>query len=55
MGEIADMMIDGLMCSHCGECFDESYDVPVLCPACFDSETEEERAGIQKAWLKEEA
>lgn len=53
MGEIADAMIEGSMCSHCGTCFREDHGYPVLCNSCFDDETEKERAGLQRATLEE--
>lgn len=53
MGENADDMIDGACCSHCGIYFEDSHGYPVLCKSCFDSETKEERAGIQRATEKE--
>jgi Zn-dependent alcohol dehydrogenase len=53
MGEYADSVISGFMCSHCGQCFDGEHGHPVLCKDCFDSETEEERAGLPRATLKE--
>jgi len=54
MGEIADDMINGRCCSHCGVYFFNGsklhqHDYPVLCHDCYDEETEEERAGIQRS------
>lgn len=53
MGEIAEDTIYGLCCSHCGTYFEEEHGHPVLCPNCYDNETAEERAGIQRAYKKE--
>jgi len=53
MGEIADDMIDGSSCSHCGIYFEDSHSYPVLCHNCFDTSTPKERAGIQRATEKE--
>ena len=53
MGQIADDMVNGLCCSHCGIYFEEEHGHPVLCKDCYESEIEEERAGIQKAHIKE--
>jgi len=53
VGEIADMMVNGEMCSHCGVCFEKAYGYPVLCHTCYDEETEEERAGLPRATNKE--
>ena len=50
MGEDA---IDGLCCSHCGVYFEEEHGYPVLCRSCYEGETEEERAGMPMAFLKE--
>jgi len=54
---IADDMIDGLTCSHCGQYFADpngpgtlyAHGYPVLCDECYDDCTEEERAGLQRA------
>ena len=53
MGQISDDMYTGLCCSHCGIYFEGYHGYPVLCESCYESETEEERAGIQKAHIKE--
>lgn len=53
MGQIADDMINGFCCSHCGTYFKEPHGYPVLCKDCYENETEEERAGIQKSHIKE--
>lgn len=53
MGEIADDMIEGFMCSHCGTYFDKAHGHPVLCYSCFTDETPEERAGLGQAYIKE--
>jgi transcription elongation factor Elf1 len=58
MGEIADDMVSGASCSHCGVYFKRKingkiesieHGYSVLCHHCFDTETEEERAGIQRS------
>ncbi len=46
MGKIADLMINGKQCSHCGMCFEKEHGCPVLCQDCYENETEEERAGL---------
>ena len=53
MGQIADDMINGLSCSHCGIYFDGEHGYPVLCKDCFNLETKEERFGLQEAYIKE--
>jgi len=35
MGEMADDLIDGYSCSHCGIYFEEAHGFPVLCESCF--------------------
>ena len=50
---MADATVDGQMCCHCGIFFEEPHGYPVLCKDCYNSETEEERCGIQRAWLPE--
>jgi hypothetical protein len=45
MGDAADAMIDGLLCSQCGELLDgEETGHPRLCAACDD------RAGPLEEW-----
>ena len=34
MGDIADMMLDGTLCSSCGEFLGAEDDYPQMCPAC---------------------
>ncbi len=53
MGEIADEMVDGLSCCHCGIYFIDPHGYPVLCHDCYDSETKPERAGIQRSFIIE--
>jgi hypothetical protein len=53
MGEIAEDMVNGRCCSHCGIYFQKAHGYPVLCSDCYNNETKEERAGIQKAIYKE--
>ena len=41
MGEIAEMMISGILCCQCGETLDEEIiemqlDIPVICNSCFE-------------------
>ena len=55
MGQMAEDMVDGTMCSHCGCIFKKDDDsaythgYPVLCWECYDEETPQERAGIPRA------
>jgi len=35
MGEIADSMVDGEMCSWCGIMFTEEHGYPVACDSCW--------------------
>jgi hypothetical protein len=49
MGEIADDMVNGFQCSHCGVCFEREHGYPVLCHDCYDGKTAAERAGLQRA------
>ncbi len=53
MGEIADMMINGESCSHCSTMFKNAHGYPVLCRECFDTESKEERAGLQRTTEEE--
>ena len=38
MGEIAEAMINGEMCSWCGVYFEQANEFPVLCEDCFQEE-----------------
>ena len=49
MGEMADDLINGACCSHCGIYFEAEHGYPVLCTSCFFESSKEERAGIQRA------
>lgn len=53
MGEMADDMVEGRCCSHCGVYFEDEHGYPVLCKDCYDEETPKERAGLQRATIKE--
>jgi hypothetical protein len=53
MGELADEMLDGWSCSHCGIYFKTGHGFPVLCKDCFNEETKEERAGLPRATEEE--
>ncbi len=52
MGEIADMMLDGTMCSSCGEFLggDEGY--PVMCKSCESENNDEPLAKPLKKKVK---
>lgn len=43
MGEIADMMIDGDMCTRCGEYLGNGGGYAQLCRGCINEEKEENR------------
>lgn len=47
MGQAANDIVDGLVCSHCGIYFVESHGYPVLCDEC--AEVDEGASGIRKA------
>lgn len=38
MGEIAEGMINGFQCSHCGVCFEQEHGYPVLCTDCYEKQ-----------------
>ncbi len=48
---VADDMIDGLNCSHCGLFFAQEHGYPVLCESCFRADRG--RSGYQKAIFPE--
>jgi hypothetical protein len=43
MGEIAEQILEGEMCSNCGVCF-EAHGYPVLCTECFKQLEEEDNS-----------
>ena len=44
MGEIADAMLDGDLCEHCGVALDEEdFGYPRICPGCKLREQQEAR------------
>ncbi len=51
MGEIADMMINGEMCSWCGICFIGEHSYPVVCKSCAEGKSDKEllKVGVQNA------
>jgi hypothetical protein len=51
MGEIAEDMVDGLCCSHCGVYFEKEHGYPVLCQDCH--KRDEGESGLPKATEKE--
>lgn len=48
MGEIAEDMVDGFMCSLCGTYFEKEHDYPVVCDYCWDDLSVEEKKHYQK-------
>ena len=57
MADIADLYIDGVMCSYCSCLFVDKtgdkpnyiHDYPVLCKGCWDESTTGEREGYSRA------
>lgn len=49
MGEIADDMIEGRACSHCGVYFTDDHGHPVLCPECWEDAPNWDRQRHQAA------
>lgn len=47
MGILADDMIEGCSCSHCGVYFKEEHGYPVLCESCHIDDKGE--TGLQQA------
>ena len=41
MGDMADMMLDGTMCSHCGVYIGTDNGFPTPCPECAGDDLEE--------------
>lgn len=49
MGEIANAMVSGEMCSLCGTYFKKAHGYPVLCKDCWKHASIEDRKAHQKA------
>ena len=47
MGDIADMMLDGTMCSSCGEFLGEDTGYPMMCHDCQKDYIKESKAEIK--------
>jgi hypothetical protein len=54
MGEIADDLIEGRVCSWCGIYFTKEHSFPVVCKGCWKDATSDERKEVQKAIYQEE-
>lgn len=53
MGENADDLVEGMVCSWCGLFFAEPHGYPVLCHECYDGATKKERGGLPRATIRE--
>ena len=53
MGEIADDMIDGFMCSWCGVYFENDHGYPVACDSCWEDALEDIKDGKKYEVQKE--
>ena len=54
MGQAADDLRNGMVCSWCGVYFDDEHGYPVLCKECFDDNPDEaNREEFQRATIKE--
>lgn len=42
MGDISEMMLDGTLCSICGQYIGECEGFPVVCPACQEDDDSDE-------------
>ena len=38
MGDIADMVLDGMMCEGCGDFLGDGVGYPQYCPACLEED-----------------
>ena len=53
MGEIAEMMLSGILCSQCGETLDEEIiemqlDIPVICNSCFEELPQKDKIKVEQ-------
>lgn len=46
-GEMADAMIEGACCSHCGVFFEEENGFPALCRSCWKATPKDQRKNFQ--------
>ena len=54
MGQAAEDLIEGFVCSWCGIYFEASHGYPVLCQACYRQDKARAKAsGLQRATEKE--
>lgn len=53
MGEISEMIQDGILCEWCGVYTGGDHGHPVLCQSCYDNASPSEREGHQRAYLDE--
>jgi len=51
MSEIAEDMVEGACCAHCGVYFEEDHGYPVLCKSCHKADRGESQ--LDKATNKE--
>ena len=52
MGQAAEDLIEGFVCSWCGIYFEQSHGYPVLCSHCYRKQ-KDKKNGLQKATEKE--
>ena len=52
MGEIAEDMIEGETCSHCGCFFEEAHGYPVICKSCWNNLSESKKREAKKNGLQ---
>ncbi len=48
MGDMADMMLDGTMCSVCGSFIGSNNDYPTMCDECAKEAEKEQKKNKQK-------
>ncbi len=53
MGQIAENILSGLMCSNCGTFFNGEHGFPGHCASCFAELSKHERKHVAKATLPE--
>jgi hypothetical protein len=53
VGEQADLILNGEMCSWCGTMFEREHGHPVACDDCWENAPVSDQKNVQKAYFPE--